>query len=337
MISPLTALILASLAMLILAWFFWPQKGLIARWRRGAMNTDRVLLEDALKHLYDCEYKSNVASLDSIAGNLGISADRAAKLIASLEAMGLIKSSPGLLLLSEVGRSYALRVIRVHRVWERYLADETGHSEIDWHAQADLQEHIMSLEEANELAAQIGNPVFDPHGDPIPTAKGELPKHKGQALSTLHAGQFAQITHLEDEPPTIYAQLIAQGLFPGMKIRMNSISDEKVTFIANGEERVLAPIFAANVTVSLLAEKESIEENFNRLSELKVGEKAEVLRISAACRGQQRRRLMDFGIVPGTIITAELQSAGGDPTAYRILGATIALRREHAQFIFVKE
>jgi DtxR family Mn-dependent transcriptional regulator len=338
MITPLIALFLALLATLVAAWFIWPNSGLFARWQRASISTKRVLLEDALKHVYDCEYKSNVASLDSIAGNLNISGDRAAKLITRLESMGLIKSTPKQLLLTDVGRSYALRVIRVHRVWERYLADETSIGEMEWHAQADHKEHIMTIEEANQVAAQIGNPVFDPHGDPIPTAKGEIPVHSGQALNTLKEGEFARIVHLEDEPNTIYAQLVALGLFPGMLIRMNNMDDEKVSFIVNGEERVLAPIFANNVTVEIVPEREEdkVTENLNRLTNLAIGEEAEVVRISKACRGQQRRRLMDFGIVPGTVITPELRSAGGDPTAYRILGTTIALRKEHARNIFVK-
>lgn len=336
--TPLVALILAIIVTGIAAWFIWPNSGLAARWRRASISTKRVLLEDALKHLYDCEYKSKTASLDSIAGNLNISGDRAANLVKRLETMGLIKSSPHKLELTDVGRSYALRVIRVHRVWERYLADETSVGEMEWHAHADLQEHVMTIEEANELAAQIGNPVFDPHGDPIPSAKGEIPDHSGQALSTLKEGEFARIIHLEDEPHTIYAQLVALRLFPGMLIRMNNIDDEQVSFIANGEERVLAPIFANNVTVEVIHDRQEDPhgDDLKRLSQIAIGEEVEVVRISAASRGQQRRRLMDFGIVPGTKITPELRSAGGDPTAYRILGTTIALRKDHARDIFVK-
>lgn len=338
MITPLIALLLGLLGTMLTGWFFWPKSGLNAKWKRASINTKRVHLEDALKHLYDCEYKNTSASLNSIAGNLNISGDQAARLIARLESMGLITSTTKQLELTDVGRSYALRVIRVHRVWERYLADETSVGEMEWHNDADYKEHVMTIEEANELAASIGNPVFDPHGDPIPTASGELPAPSGILLNDLEAGQFARVIHLEDEPQTIYAQLIALGMYPGMLIRMNNKSAEKVIFIANGEERVLAPIFANNVTVDIIPEKEDIiEDNLRRLTDLKIDEQAEVVRISAACRGQQRRRLMDFGIVPGTIIMPELRSAGGDPTAYRILGTTIALRQEHARYIFVKQ
>ena len=99
----------------------------------------------------------------------------------------------------------------------------------------------------------------------------------------------------------------------------------------------MAPLFAANVTVEVLPEQEKIKEKFERLSSLKVGESAEIKGISPNCRGQQRRRLMDFGIVPGTKISAEMQSASGDPLAYEILGATIALRKEHAGMIYIEK
>ena len=336
--TPFLALMTGLLASVLAAWLFWPNSGLWSRWKRASINTRRVLLEDALKHLYDCEYKSLPASLHSIAGNLNISGDQAAKLVERLESMGLIKSTTTRIELTDVGRSYALRVIRVHRVWERYLADETSMGEMEWHAHADHKEHIMTIEEANELAAQIGNPVFDPHGDPIPTASGQIPDHSGVLLNDLQEGQFARIIHLEDEPNTIYAQLVALGLFPGMLIRMNNKTAEKISFIANGEEKILAPVFANNVTVEIIPEKEdTIEDNLIRLTQIPVGQAVEVVRISPACRGQQRRRLMDFGIVPGSVIEPELRSAGGDPVTYRILGTTIALGNNHARFIFVKK
>jgi DtxR family Mn-dependent transcriptional regulator len=72
------------------------------------------------------------------------------------------------------------------------------------------------------------------------------------------------------------------------------------------------------------------------LSSLKHGEKAEVSHIDRSCRGTQRRRLMDLGVVPGTVITMEMTSAGGDPRAYNIRGALIALRKEQADLINIK-
>ena len=88
--------------------------------------------------------------------------------------------------------------------------------------------------------------------------------------------------------------------------------------------------------VELPDSDEQAPGSFERLSGLELGEHAVVVGISGLCRGQPRRRLLDLGIVPGTIVTAELRSPSGDPTAYRIRGAMIALRREQADLIQVE-
>ena len=71
------------------------------------------------------------------------------------------------------------------------------------------------------------------------------------------------------------------------------------------------------------------------MSALQPGEAAQVTGISALCRGLERRRLLDLGIVPGTFVEAELRSPSGDPTAYRVRGGLLALRREQADLIHV--
>ncbi len=143
------------------------------------------------------------------------------------------------------------------------------------------------------------------------------------------------IIHIEDEPDAIYQQLVAEGLYPGMQVRMMESTKERVRFTANGEESVLAPLFAKNITVAPIKFEKTVEGKFKNLSSLKIGEKGTVLGISKALRGQQRRRLMDLGIVPGTDIVAEIKGAFGDPTAYRIKGASIALRKKLAERIYL--
>lgn len=70
---------------------------------------------------------------------------------------------------------------------------------------------------------------------------------------------------------------------------------------------------------------------------LNVGEQGKVIFISKACRGPQRRRLMDLGILPGTVVSAEMKGIGGDPTAFKIRGANIALRRDTAKMIHINK
>lgn len=314
---------------------FLPEKGLVAKLRKRKTISKKVHVEDALKHLYNCEYNNISCTLNSVAGKLSISEDDAAELITKLEEMGLLNSHHETLQLSSEGRSYALRIIRVHRLWEKYLADETGIDEREWHHSAEEFEHKLTPSDADALAAQIGNPVFDPHGDPIPSRTGDIPTKSGMPLTDLKYGEFASIIHIEDEPDAIYKQLVAEGLYPGMQVRMMESNKERIRFTANGEECVLAPLFAKNITVAPIKFEKPVEGKFKNLSSLKIGEKGIVLGISKALRGQQRRRLMDLGIVPGTEVVAEIKGAFGDPTAYRIKGASIALRKKLADWIYL--
>ncbi|OGU77624.1 MAG: hypothetical protein A2V93_01210 [Ignavibacteria bacterium RBG_16_34_14] len=337
MIDPLFALLIAFAFSGILAVLFWPAKGIYATYKKAKRNTSRVLIEDALKHLYDYEERTVKPTLRSIAGHLSVSSDDTIQLVEKLQSMGLVESNEDGIQLTPKGRSYALRIIRIHRLWERYLADETSVKESEWHLEAEEKEHNISTEEAETLAAQMGNPVFDPHGDPIPTKEGEIPKRKGMPLTILKNGEFGRIIHIEDEPHAIYIQLIAQGLYPGMQVKIINAEKNRIRFEVNGEECVLAPLFAANVNVTPIQKQDEITSDFKSLSSLRKGEKAVVVGISKACRGPQRRRLMDLGVVPGTLVIAELESIGRDPVAYNIKGATIAIRKKNADQIYIKE
>ena len=337
MIHPIDALLVSGIIFLLAVFLFIPRYGIISRIRRARLGIHRIMIEDALKHLFDCESRKITCTTQSIAGTLLISADHAAKVIARLGEMKLLINTGKSIELTAEGRSYALRVIRIHRLWEQYLADQTSVPETEWHASAELQEHTMTHDETEELAARIGNPQYDPHGDPIPSSSGEIPPAKGQSLLTLKSGAIAKITHIEDEPEAVFAQIVAEGLFIGKKIFMIEQTNERIRFSSDGDEIILAPIVAANITVEPLADEEHIAQPIQTLLSLRQGESANVLGISHACRGQQRRRLLDLGVVPGTIIKHEFESAAGDPIAYNIRGAMIALRRQHANQIFIQK
>jgi DtxR family Mn-dependent transcriptional regulator len=240
----------------------------------------------------------------------------------------------GRILLTDEGARYAVDVIRAHRLWERYLADETGVDPLEWHVRAEEQEHALTREQADALAQRLGNPRYDPHGDPIPTAEGALPAEEAGSLSALEAGERAVVTHVEDEPLAVYAQLVALGVCPGMELRVVEKSDERIVCEADGKRIVLAPLVAGNVTVRGL-EGAAAADGGERLASLEPGETAEVTRISPLCRGLERRRLMDLGLVPGTRIRFERPGLTGGLKAYRVRGAVIALREEQARMIGV--
>jgi DtxR family Mn-dependent transcriptional regulator len=334
MFNPLMTLLAGILAMALGFLIFWPDSGLFWRWQRARERTERVLSEDALKHIYKLEIEGRRPTAQSVAGALQITVDQAVTLLSILEARNLLQHVGAELRLTAVGRNYALHIVRSHRLWERYLADQTGFTETEWHDQAERYEHILAPEEADALSAQLGHPTYDPHGDPIPTASGELVSPGGQPLTAATIGEPVRIVHLEDEPETVYAQLVAEGLYLGMEVQIAEVAPYCIRFWANGDEHVLAPIVASNIFVVPLPRGQIVETHpRERLSALRVGEQGRVITISRACRGAERRRLMDLGVVPGTLIEAEMSSPTGDPTAYRIRGALIVLRHEQADLI----
>ncbi len=337
MVDPLIALGTAVLIIIILAALFWPERGLVARWRQTGHLNERVRSEDALKHIHKFEMKGRRPTMESIAGALHINQNDAAALVASMQTNDLLQTIQGEIHLTPQGRDSALHIIRAHRLWERYLAEETGIHEAEWHGKAEMAEHQLTPAQADALALHLGNPTHDPHGDPIPTADGEIVTHGGQPLSALPLDTPGLIVHLEDEPEVVYAQLAAEGLHPGMVVRITESTPERVRFWTNGGEHTVAPIVANNISIIPLPEEEAEEtDEYDRLTNLSPGESAEVVGISRASRGLERRRFMDLGILPGTQITAEMRSPGGDPTAYIIRGALIAFRREQANLIKVK-
>ncbi len=336
MINPLVGLLLGIIFIMILTFWVFPRKGFLAKIKRTSKEKERVFIEDTLKHLYDFQNKNLLPTKESIKGILSISHKKLNELMEKLTDLNLIAQNGDVYLLTEEGRSYALKVIRIHRLWESYLADKTGVNPKEWHLEAEKVEHNLSEEEVNKLAAEIGNPIFDPHGDPIPNEKGEVIEVEGFHLNDIGNGEAAKIIHVEDEPHEIYEQLVTEGIYNGMEIRVIENNGTSVKFEADSEEYIFAYSFCRNLLVKKIKKKTELFEATGTLSSLEIGEEAEVVAISKACLGMQRRRLMDFGIVPGTKISAEMKSLGGDPTAYKVRGTNVALRKNQSDFIFIK-
>ncbi len=302
----------------------------------------RTRTEDALKHLFDCEYHGRPATRESLVGALGLSGRRTAELLAGMEELGLLASREGGFRLTDEGRGEALRVIRIHRLWERYFADETGLEPQRWHPEAERREHLTSPAQADDLSVRLGHPRFDPHGDPIPTSEGELPPRAGRPLTDFTPGDDVEVVHVEDEPPTVFAQLVEEGIHPGMTLSLASVTPERVRFAVDFEEVELAPVVAANIFAVPAEEVASgavsvADGPAMPLSSVRVGDEAEVVGFSRRCRGLERRRLLDLGLLPGTVVKARMASPAGDPVAYRVRGAVIALRRSQARQIKVRQ
>ncbi len=337
MIDPLFALLIGIGVLLAAGLMFWPQSGLFWRLQKRRELTEKVLIEDTLKCIFKCERNQKTATVESLAGALSISLAHASEILALTQSRGLLELSENSFHLTDAGKRTAIQIVRAHRLWERYLADTTGFDEGDWHQQAERLEHKLSEAEMDRLSASLGHPTHDPHGDPIPTRRGEWVSHGGIPLSDLASGTPARIVHIEDEPDVIYAQIVAEELHPKMVVEIDEITANRIRFWTDDQEHVLAPIVAANISVIPLAgENHDYQIEGVPLDSLKPGQSGVVTGISSLSRGTERRRLFDLGIIPGTEIDVEMVNPGGDPTAYRIRGSVIALRSNQARLIKVK-
>jgi DtxR family Mn-dependent transcriptional regulator len=304
---------------------------------KASSKKEKTLIEDILKQLYHVEYSGKKAGFNDMAGALKMKDEKLLMLIEKATALNLINFEKEILHLTPDGRYYALRIIRVHRLWEKYLSEKTGIDKLEWHHSAEKMEHNLTAEEVDSIDRELGSPRFDPHGDPIPTAQGEIANVVWKPLSAFPERVPARIVHIEDEPEVIYKQIIAKKLFIGSQLQVLSSLDTLVTIYSEGKEYSFTPIVAANISVVELNRQEVFEENSQRLSELAEGEPAKVLGISSECRGANRRRLLDLGFIPGTEIVPEFSSPMKDPKAYLVRNTLIALRDDQAELILIEK
>lgn len=120
----------------------------------------------------------------------------------------------GKITLSQEGRRHGLEVIRKHRLWETFLCSKLEFTWDEVHEVAEQLEHIQSVKLTNKLDKFLGYPKFDPHGDPIPTADGELNVQDKKLLSAMKAGQRCQMVGVctNDAPFLQYAEELGLGI-----------------------------------------------------------------------------------------------------------------------------
>jgi DtxR family Mn-dependent transcriptional regulator len=308
--------------------------------RRPREARRRIAIEDALKHMHACEWRDRAASIDSLAGALGISGRRAVRLCQFMEHQGLIRTHHERLWLRPSGRELALEVIRAHRLWERYLRDEARMPMAALHEHADRREHRRDAEHLHRMEAALGFPATDPHGDPIPTRDGRLPAPASRPLTDWPVDTPAVITHLEDEPRPVYLQILAEGLMTGLRIRIIEKTERRIVFTDGEDRHVLAPLIASNVSVIAGVDEPMPPEttvDTVPLTALRHGEEANVAQLDPVLRGYTRRRLLDLGLTAGARVSVAYRSFLGDPVAYRVRGSLVALRRDQAAHVHIRK
>jgi DtxR family Mn-dependent transcriptional regulator len=335
--NPISALIIFFGIAILLYLLFRPTKGWFWLLQKNFKSNEKVIIEDILKQLYHFENSGNKVDTKTLVEVLNFKNKSIVEAIQKMSINNLVYFDKDALKLTEEGLEYALRIIRVHRLWERYLADKTGFHKNEWHDRAERMEHKLNHDETNKLASELGNPKFDPHGDPIPTKTGKVAEIEGVELPRLPINSVARITHIEDEPEVIYKQILAENIHIGSLIKVVENNNTRIVFHSEGEEFVLAPIVASNLTLLPIEKEVVIEDNIARLSGLQEDETAEIIGISKESRGESRRRLLDLGFVKGSKIKIDLLNPLGDPHAYLIKGTSIALRKDQASKILIKK
>ncbi|MGQ9550016.1 MAG: metal-dependent transcriptional regulator, partial [Roseiflexus sp.] len=310
--------------------------GLLAFYRTWRATRERELVEDALKHLLNREHQGRHATPESLGGALALPRARSMRLIEKMEAQGLLETRGAELHLTPEGERWALHVVRAHRLWERYLADEARMPLARVHDEAQRREHTLTAAQLDELEASMGYPRRDPHGDPIPNREGALSDVAGTLLTAWPLDTPGRVVHLEDEPAIAYAQILAAGLRLGQVVRVLERTPQRLVLSDGEHEYRLAPAVAANVTLAPLTADEAARNHAIPLSDVPLQQPAEIVALDDALQGFTRRRLLDLGLTPGVVVYPELQNVFADPRAYRVRGTLIALRRDQADRIWVR-
>jgi DtxR family Mn-dependent transcriptional regulator len=140
-------------------------------------------------------------------------------MVKRLSEMGLIEHVPyrGVQLTSQ-GRRAALRMIRRHRVLELYLTRNLGYDWDNVHNEAERLEHAVSDDLIERMAATLGDPRYDPHGDPIPTATGDIEETELSSLADAEVGAELELRQVGTQEPARLRYFAEQGLVPGVRV-----------------------------------------------------------------------------------------------------------------------
>lgn len=179
-------------------------------------------VEDYVKAIYALTLEpEQAASTSQIADRLGVTAGSVSTMIKRMDAAGLAEHVPyrGVRLTGS-GRQLALGVIRRHRLLELFLSTSL---EIPWedvHRFADALEHAASDELIELIAAKLGDPIADPHGDPIPNRMLEVDDRTQPTLAELRPGECARVVRVSDSEPQMLRYLTEQGIGIGAELEL---------------------------------------------------------------------------------------------------------------------
>ncbi|MGA2471338.1 MAG: metal-dependent transcriptional regulator [Solirubrobacteraceae bacterium] len=174
-------------------------------------------VEDYSKAIFALESRGDEpVSTTALAERLGITPGSVSAMLNRLDELGLTAHVPYRgVRLTEDGRRLALEVIRHHRLLESFLTEALGMGWDQVHAEAEVLEHVLSEDLEQLIAAKLGNPTVDPHGDPIPSADLQLAEQETHSLESLEAGEEGVFVRVSDSDPEMLRYLAGCGVSPG--------------------------------------------------------------------------------------------------------------------------
>ncbi len=185
-------------------------------------NVRSPAIDDYSKAIYTLETRADEpVSTNALAERLELTTGSVSGMLRKLDELGLISHVPyrGVRLTPE-GRRVALEVIRHHRLLELYLAEALHMPWDQVHDEAEVLEHVLSEELEALIAAKLGHPTIDPHGDPIPSAELELEETPTRSLESLAPGDEGTFVRVSDADPEMLRYLAQQGILPGQRIHV---------------------------------------------------------------------------------------------------------------------
>jgi len=215
-----------------------------------------ISIQDYLKTIYELTENGENASTNALAKKLNISAPSVTGMIQKLASSKppLIKyqKHQGVALTSE-GKRAALEVIRHHRLLEAWLVQTLGYSWDKVHEEAERLEHVISEDFERRIAAAMGDPIRDPHGELIPTADLKMPLEESTPLSGLRPDQTGTVQCIKAPDSELLRHLESLGLVPGAEIEVKEYSqfDHNLTVKVGRKTTVLG----LNITSKIFIEE----------------------------------------------------------------------------------
>lgn len=199
-------------------------------------------VEDYLKAIYRLSPQGRPAATSEIAQRLELSPASVSGMVKRLSEQGLLEHVPykGVQLTPD-GRRAALRMLRRHRLIEAYLVAFLGYTWDTVHDEAERLEHAVSDTLVDRMAAMLGHPTVDPHGDPIPTSEGDIHELATTPLSEVPTGATAGICQVEEGQPDRLRYIASIGLRPGVQV---TVVDRQpfqgpITILVDGDSHVI--------------------------------------------------------------------------------------------------